>query len=126
MSPTSDTLGPRHGTACPRRILPLGVRASLGFALVAIALAILSLAMLGERLLWEGGQQAYHTHFPFGAIWVLCGWGSLCATGSLVRRDARTAAVAALVVNLVIAGFFVRSYVRTSRDVQPTADSTLG
>ena len=81
--------------------------------------------MLGERLLWEGGRQAYYTHFPFGAVWMLCAWGGLCAIGSCVRRDARTAAVAALVVNLLVAGFFVRSYVRTSRDVQPTADSTL-
>ena len=124
MNRTLDYRGRPLDGGIGSRDLPVAVRASFGFALAGVGLAILSLTVLGERLVWEGGQQAYVVHFPFVAVWVLCAWGALCAIGSCVRRHGRAAAVAGLIVNLIVGGFFVRSYVRASQDVQ-TADNSV-
>ncbi len=125
MSGTLNYQARARKNASGPKALPTGVRASFGFAVVGVTLAVVSLFGLGERLVWEGGQKVYFAHFPFVAIWVLCAWGAICAIGSCLRGHARAAAVAALIVNLILAGFFVRSYARASRDTQAAANTML-
>jgi hypothetical protein len=116
-----DYAGPRteHAAAAARRPLPASVRAALFFVGSAMALAALTVVVMFEEFVWEGGDQNYLTHFPFQAIWVLCGLGAASAAAALVRREhARGAALLALALNVLVAGFFARSYARALRGVR--------
>lgn len=102
-----------------RRPLPRLVRSALLCLAAATATSVVSVFILGEQLMWEGADQVFLKHFPFWAIWSLCGLGAALATAALVRRGrARGAAVAALVLNVLVAGFFVYSYASTLSGVR--------